>query len=313
MPQRPQVILPRTPILRGVPELQTVMVFRTRPDKEWTDRGMALAMRAFGVRGDLRNSSLQKGLSTAKRGDSYAEAYEVSGGTFCADLSRLWPVLSPDQIRRVKTRALQRNVVLEVANQFVRELGALPKEPTRAIYLPDEIYFQRGEGEVQRHVIAAAVEYRRSAEGIQVGGPGGKLKVYFDTQGEPAGLLRTMRVIEPYRKLRIHPASRVLAEIRKGPIRRQLLLGIRSVEIAQMKLIYYEGPPDQNQHFLQPAYRVTGVAHGRAGDRSFTVPYCEYVPALVDALEPMFPKGDVIKPKQRKAPRSSPQWGKDDE
>ena len=311
--RKPQIILPPRDILRRLPEIDSVMVYKTFPDREWVEAGLPKAMEFFGVGGQLQPSRTAGGLLVAQQGRRYAEAYEASGASFCADLKRIWPLVRPDQIGRIRTRELSREVTLERAQQLVRQLGALPREKVRAIYLPDEMYLQMPQGETRRVLVSAAVVFRRVVEGMSVEGPGGKLKVYFDMGGQPAGLLRTMRVLQPYKKMAIRSAKTVLAQIRKQPIRRQLLAGVRAVEVSRIKLVYYEGQPSQPQKFLQPVYMVTGVASGRVGERSFSVPYCEYIPALKEKIEPVFGVAAKFQAKPRSSMPAQPQWQDKDE
>ncbi len=310
---RPKILLERPSILRVLPKVDAVMVYRTRPDAEWVDAKMRRAMDFFGVGAKLQPSRTQAGLLVAQEGPRYAEVFQASGGSFCADMERIWPLVPPSDFGRIDRRALSRNVVLEVAQQLVRQLDALPKEKVRPVYLPETLQVLDESGERRRVVISASVLFRRVVDGLTVEGPGGKLKVYFDEQGKPAGLLRTMRVLQPYRKLPIRAASDVMAELRKVPVRRQLLAGVRSVELSRLRLVYYEAPADQEQKFLQPAYMATGVARGRVGEHSFSVPYCEFVPALKKPLEPMFGRGRVFDTKSRVGPEAPPQWQQDDE
>ena len=58
---------------------------------------------------------------------------------------------------------------------------------------------------------------------------------------------------------------------------------------------------------------MAGVARGRVGEHSFSVPYCEFVPALKKPLEPMFGRGRTFDTKSRSGPQAPPQWQQDDE
>ncbi len=307
---RPRVEILRPEILRRLPKLETVMVYRTAPDDRWLAEGLPRAFDFFGVPVELRRDQADPAVRYAEAGDRYGEVYDASGATFCGDMGRLWPIPNLDEALAIDQGAFGRQRLLATARDFVRTVGALPDTRVQTLLLPDRLVFQRKGGETKAVTVSAAVAFRPVREGIPLAGPGGKVKVYFDSNGKIAGLLRAVRAVKPFKKMAVVPVERVVAEIRRQPIRRLRLAGVKAVEIARIRMVYYEDVPNRDQKYLQPAYEVSGVARGAVGGQQFSVPYLEYMPALTSPPEPLFMPGRSFaaepRPSRMRPPERAP-------
>lgn len=106
--------------------------------------------------------------------------------------------------------------------------------------------------ESEERVIDVGVVFRRLVEGTPVDGPGGKVIVYLDAEGEVTGVDRTWRGIR--RALRNVEAVRSAEQVNAGTRR---YWGARArIEVSEIRFGYFEQGPHTAQRTLQPAYVV---------------------------------------------------------
>jgi len=118
-------------------------------------------------------------------------------------------------------------------------------------------------------VIDAAVCFQPVVRGVPVDGPGGKVTVYLDHEGNMTCLDYLSRRLGPvYRKVtRLHSPEHAIEEANRIWTKR----GVGEVEVREVRLRYYEMGWNDKQQYLQPAYIVLATLIGpdrriRTGD-----------------------------------------------
>jgi hypothetical protein len=139
----------------------------------------------------------------------------------------------------------------------------------------DHTYFESYEKDgrpISRVAIDTQVGYERRLGGVKVMGPGSKVQVVLDPEGEVAHVVIADRTLAEDGEVEIIPpeeADDLCAEV----------LGDKVVEV-EHELVYYAPPLDLEVGRLVPHYSCTGTI--RAGGRLVNTK-ARFVPAIVDA------------------------------
>jgi len=141
------------------------------------------------------------------------------------------------------------------------------------------------------------VTYRRILEGYEVVGPGGKLKIFHDMNGDVAGYLRVWRKLSPEKEMQpLIPIRQAVGRFQENPLGRSLLSDVKKVEVTEIRIAYLEHGITVSQHYLQPIYFFSCIAHVKSGDRKVQIPYVRYMEALVNPPESLWPNGRKYEP-----------------
>jgi len=182
-------------------------------------------------------ASQQKALEAALGGRFHFEASEASGGVFAVDRSRLWmrpPKPNDDAVE------LSKDEVRRVAESFLDTIdGMPPKTVTTAISTDTMVFIDRDGGE-KRVPMGRNTTYRRLLDGIEVAGPGGKIKTFHDLKGHVVGYLRVWRELEPAEVMPLIPMDEAIRRFEERPLGRSLLGGVSKVDVTRVQLGYLE-------------------------------------------------------------------------
>lgn len=104
----------------------------------------------------------------------------------------------------------------------------------------------------EERVIDVGVVFQRVIDGVPVQGPGGKLMVYLDHQGQMTGLDRIWRDIETVHKPveALKKPARIEAHLARFLTER----GVAVADVEDTEFGYFEMGPHSAQRYLQPAY-----------------------------------------------------------
>ncbi len=104
----------------------------------------------------------------------------------------------------------------------------------------------------EERVIDVGVVFQRVIEGVPVHGPGGKLVVYLDHQGQMTGLERIWRGIETvYKPVEaLKKPARIEAHLTRFLTQRE----VAQADVEDVEFGYFEMGPHAAQRYLQPAY-----------------------------------------------------------
>lgn len=229
---------------------------------------------------------------------AHFELQEASGGVFAGDMDRLWAkapkfkdeIKSPDE-KRIRT----------TAENFLAKIKGLPgkQETVRRVTI-DTMELMDKSGERRTLPMGVNVTYRRLLEGYEVVGPGGKLKVFHDTNGDVVGYQRVWRKLRPEKERQPLISIRQAADrFKENPLGRALLSDVDKIEVTEIRIAYLEHGIAVSQQYLQPIYLFSCIAHVKAGDQMAQVPYARYMEALVLLPEALWPGGREHEPGRR--------------
>lgn len=260
-----------------------LMVYRTYPDPEGMAQRTALE-RFFGK-------------------SAYFEVEEVSGGVFCADLSRLWAKAPRpgDKVPTLRDRSLRATV-----QEFLTAIRGIPEEKTTVSTSTDRMEFVDPRGTRQSLPLSYNLTYRRLLEGYEVVGPGGKIKVFLDLGGQVAGYLRVWRKLAPVGEQALISVYEAAERFKTDPLGTVLLADVKRVVVSELRLAYLARGMADPQHYLQPIFLFTCTAYTQKGEQT---QYVRYMEALSQPPEPLWPEGGSYSPEER--PRTLPKPGED--
>ncbi len=303
-------------------------LYRSAPDTKSAQQMVSQVADFFQLPGQLRASEDESGVQVLEDGGRILELRDVSGSVFAGDMNRLWAqgpandstataattratTVSGVLARPVLTIARLGNAaVQERALNFLRSIGApLPEKPAEFVVAVSQDDFQiarptpgqagtmvRGQ-QVTTVRGPAQVCARPLVNGLPMVGPGGKLKVFMDMEGKVAGCFIVMRSREQAQaKAALLPLADAARQFEQGGALAALTLTTPDrIVIRDISVGYFSKSAVQAQEFLQPVYVFEGTAYGRAGENSWKVPYEQYLPALKEVPEPLWPVGVVFK------------------
>jgi hypothetical protein len=249
---------------------RSMLLYRAEPDAVAMEQRKSLA-KLFGKAGHL-------------------ETHEQSGGVFAADMHRLWAD-APEKATEAK--AMDKRAVQASAERFLQRINGLPgKQKTVRQISFDKMERMDKEGKKETHAMSANITYRRLLNGYQGVGPGGKLKVFHDMQGQVAGYMRVWRKLTPEKRPQPVISLREAAErFKRDPLGRVMLAGVTRVEVTALRPAYLELGMMERQKYVQPVYVFDCLAYVKAGDRETKVPYVRYMQALEKPPEALWPGG----------------------
>jgi len=271
-------------LARKLPE--KLMVYRTYPDPEGMAQRTALE-RFFGR-------------------SAYFEVEQASGGVFCADLSRLW-AKAPQPGDKVPTLGAQ--ALRATAQGFLAAIRGIPEGEVTVSTSTDRMEFVDPRGRRQSLPLGYNVTYRRLLEGYEVIGPGGKIKVFLDLNGQVAGYLRVWRKLTPVREQALLSVYEAAERFKKDPLGTVLLADVKRVVVSDIRLAYLARGMADPQRFLQPIFVFTCTAYTQAEGKGEQTQYVRYMEALSQPPESLWPKGGSYSPEDR--PRTLPKPGED--
>jgi hypothetical protein len=204
----------------------------------------------FGLKGSPANGRLQEQEGTI----SYTEQqyvvhlYKASGAVRFIDQAR-WMV---DDLKSNVEFDDDKAIALaeEVAKKY-----ELVKEGEYQVLRVTRLHAGTLELETKKseeRVIDAGVVFQRVIEGVPVRGPGGKLVIYLDHQGQMTGFDRIWRGIEAvYKPVEaLKKPARIEAHLTRFLTRRE----VARADVEDVEFGYFELGPHDAQRYLQPAY-----------------------------------------------------------
>lgn len=247
-------------------------------------------------------------LVEVRDGDRHLEVRKVSCAAFYGDLASLWraaprpssagPAAPSDDQASAAARSLLQSLGFQPTDLAALELSVSDElfELTR----PDR------PTEVERIVVGKNVEARRRIDGLFVYGAGSKLKVYVGAGAVVQGYTfvwrqwqaesrvfghRPVETPPPPRLVQPIPTTEAFTRLRNDPLDHLTLAPVDRIDVERVDLGYYERSAVEPQRFLQPVYVFTGTATAKLPDgRESRVPYLQYVVALDEPLEPIWPE-----------------------
>jgi hypothetical protein len=152
-------------------------------------------------------------------------------------------------------------------------------------------------GERRSLPMGVNVTYRRLLEGYEVVGPGGKLKIFHDTNGDVVGYQRVWRKLSPEKERQPLISIRQAADrFKENPLGRTLLSDVDKIEVTEIRVAYLEHGIAVSQQYIQPIYLFSCIAQVKSGDRMAQVPYARYMEALVKPQDALWPSGRKHEP-----------------
>ena len=254
-----------------------------------------------------------------KQGEQYLEVRKVSNSVFQGDLGRLWTETpSPDSTRfnvisNERAETLSRDWALRFGftEAEARELDIAVHNEEFELTLPSN------EDQPIPVVVGKNIEIRRKVDGLKVYGPGSKIKLFLNAKGDVNGFLVVWRQFfpqsrqfghtfsneEPKRSLEsIISAKRAFRVLRQDPLKGIPITFVTQIDIETIDVGYYAHAAANTQKFLQPVYVFRGSTQSILPDgREVTAPYEQYVPALRQAYESIWPAGVAFEPMAREA------------
>ena len=263
-----------------------LMVYRTSPDQGGESQ-MEAVKKFFGSESNM-----------------VVDMQKASGGIFAADLNRLWARVPGfnDEVP-----PLDRKQILAATAAFLSEINGNPQEKTVRRFSTDSVELTDKEGKQKVLPLGANITYRRILNGYKVIGPGGKIKIFHDSEGMVAGYLRVWRSLKAESVKPLIGVFGARDEFNKNPLGDTLLADISEVNVNNITLAYLERGINQSQNYLQPIYVFDCTAFYKGTEKAEGTRYTRYVAALTKQPEPLWQEGEEYKSdRRRKAlPRQS--------
>jgi len=226
---------------------------------------------------------------------SHFELQEASGGVFAGDMTRMW-AKSPNFTDEIKDPD-EKHILMTTENFLAKIKGQPGEQQTVRRVSVDTMELMNKSGERRSLPMGINVTYRRLLEGYEVVGPGGKLKIFHDTNGDVVGYLRVWRKLSPEKEAQpLIPIRQAADRFKENPLGRSLLSDVKKVEVTEIRIAYLEHGITVSQHYLQPIYLFSCIAHVKSGDRTARIPYVRYMGALVKPPETLWPSGRKHEP-----------------
>jgi hypothetical protein len=164
-------------------------------------------------------------------------------------------------------------------------------------------------------VVGKNVRVRRQIGDLLVYGPGSKIKLYIGGEGQVNGFMAVWRQVIPTSAVfghkpvedapegeKIEPisAEEAFKALTKNPLDHLPLALVHRIDIDAVDFGYYARSAVEYQQYLQPVYVFYGTAYAELPDgKEVNVPYEQYVVALENPLESIWPEDRVFKPEAR--------------
>ncbi len=256
------------------------------------ERTLARELRVFEAYADNKASWVYDALRSRWGERADGDVARISGGVFVGDMGRLWST--------APTRAGAKRVSLDelraVGVEFASEYG-LPGERYEISTSTDRAELVSEKGERTNVLLGFNVTLRRTLDQLATVGPGGRVKIFFDAAGEPAGYLRVWRGVEAIGTYPRRMLKEAVAELKEDPMGPVIASDVVSVRVTGVRLAYYERGMFDAQHFIQPVYVFTCLAKIEGAREELA--YERYFLALEKQFEPILPGGGQFQSEKR--------------
>ncbi len=234
--------------LENLPQART-QIYRLTPPGITRGKLIDTAM-AFGVSGNLGRGRFQEDENkyTYLEGQFSVTVYKVSGGLRYQDISRWQIDDGKSNIKYDDKTAIKRaqEIVRKYKLASLKELRVL--KVSRLHVGSIELATRKGD----ERIIDVGIAFQRVIDRIPVDGPGGKIVVYLDQQGEVTGIDRLWRNIKD--------AYRPVTKLRSPKLAEEDLRRYWSkhtsyqINVNETRFAYFELGWKETQKYLQPVY-----------------------------------------------------------
>lgn len=273
------------------PSQQRTQIFRLAPPVV-NRRTLLQLARRFGMKGNLQNGIFQEDASRLTYTERSFELvlYRASGGLRFHDNAR-WQV---DDGKSHVT--FDDAVAVEIARRHLTDLKVIPLQECELLQVTrlNVGVVEQRTGYAEQRVVDLGIAFRRIIDDVPVEGPGGKVIVYVDHNGDLTGIDRLWR--------EIHDVYQSDVELRSPESAQQDVVrywgeqGSGRIDIEDIRFGYFELGWDDPQRYLQPAYvlpltitATEGPMAGRPVMRSEHL-----VAAATNPPEPLIPPPPVV-------------------
>jgi len=256
------------------------------------EKSLAGELRVFEAYADGKSSWVVDALRSLWGDKADGDVARVSGGVFVGDMGRLWSTAPT----RAEAKRVSSDELREVGLNFASEYG-LPEERYEVSTSTDQAELLSEKGERMNVVLGFNVTLRRTLDQLAMVGPGGRVKVFLDAMGEPAGYLRVWRQAEAIGTYPRRILEQAIAELKEDPLGPVIASDVVSVRVTGVRLAYYERGMLDMQQFIQPVYAFSCLA--RIEGLREELAYERYLFALEKQFEPILPTGDRLQSEKR--------------
>lgn len=288
--------MPKYQLLKQIPcpPQQCAHIFRLVPPQV-NQRALFKLAKRFGLKGNLHNGSLQQDARqmTYLERSSELVLFRASGGLRFHDNAR-WQV--DDGKAHVTFDDAD---AAKMAQRYLEELALVPLEECKLLRVTrlNVGVVERQTGFAEERVIDVGVAFQRVIDNVPVIGPGGKVIVYIDHNGDLTGVDRIWREIQDVYQPDVELQSPESAQ--QDVVRHWGEQGSGLIAIEDIRFGYFELGWEDDQRYMQPAYFMPLTildTDGLPVMRS-----AHYVAASTAPPEPLMPPPPVV-PEQ--APRT---------
>ena len=249
----------------------------------------------------------------------YLEVRKASNSVFFGDMEHLWTKAPTPEQRQF---AIPSNEEAEqIALDWLGRFGfARAEAEALEISVSDELFeiTQVGRTDEQIAVVVGKnVEVRRRVDDLFVYGPGSKIKFYIGEGGEVNGYLVVWRQILPSSTVMGHrtvagearttlvepiDVNEAVTRLRANPLDHLPLAMVTRIDIDAIDFGYYARSAVEEQRYLQPVYVFQGTVSTKAPNgEEIGVPYEQYVVALQEPVESIWPETRSFEAPERQA------------
>jgi hypothetical protein len=287
--------MPEYQLLKRIPypPQQHTPIFRLAPPQV-NQRALFKLAQRVGLKGGLRNGSLQQDARqmTYLEGSFELVLYRTSGGLRFHDNAR-WQV---DDGKAHVT--FDDTVAVKMAQRFLEELALVPLNECQLLRVTrlNVGVIERQTGFAEERVIDVGVAFQRVIGNVPVIGPGGKVIVYIDHNGDLIGIDRIWREIQDVYQPDVELRSPESAQ--QDVVRHWGEHGSGLIAIEDIRFGYFELGWEDDQRYMQPAYFMPLTISDTDGLPLMRSEH--YVAASTNPPEQLMPRPPVV-PEQ--APR----------
>jgi len=256
------------------------------------ERALTRELRVFEAYADDKGSWVYDALRSRWGEKTDGDIARISGGVFVGDMGRLWSTAPT----RVEPKRFSTDALREMGVQFAFEYG-MPEERYEVSTATDRAELMTEKGERTNVLLGFNVTLRRTLDQLATVGPGGRVKVFLDAAGEPAGYLRVWRGVEAIGNFPRRMLEEALAELVEDPLGPVIASDVVSVRVTGVRLAYYERGMFDAQQFIQPVFAFTCLAKVEGAREELA--YERYLFALEKQFEPLLPTGDRLPSEKR--------------
>jgi len=256
------------------------------------EKSLAGELRVFEAHAEGKASWVYDALHSLWGNKADGDVARVSGGVFVGDMGRLWSTAPT----RAEAKRVSLDELREVGLNFASEYG-LPEGRFVISTASDRAEMLSEKGERMNVVLGFNVTLRRTLDQLAMVGPGGRVKIFLDAAGEPAGYLRVWREVEAIGTYPRRMLEEAVAELKEDPLGPVIASDVISVRVTGVRLAYYERGMFDAQQFIQPVYAFTCLA--RIEGVREELAYERYILALEKQFEPILPTGDRLQSEKR--------------